>query len=69
MKKLVIFIAVMLVLYLIEQELTLTTTAAVTQGPDVYNHHSHLFYEISQWIEWRVIYVFDVIIRVVGSWF
>lgn len=68
-KKLMIFIMVMLVIYLLEQELTMTTTAAVSQGPEIYEDSSHLFYDVSQWIEWRVIYLFDVFIRVVGSWF
>ncbi len=68
-KKLALFLLVMLVIHLLDQELTVTTTAAVSQGPEIYENGSHLFYDVSQWIEWRVIYLFDVIIRVVGRWF
>lgn len=37
-----------LVIHLLEQELTVTTTAAVSQGPEVYADTSHLFYDVSQ---------------------
>jgi hypothetical protein len=68
-KKIALFLLVMLVIYLLDQELTVTTTAAVSQAPKISEASSHLFYDVSQWIEWRVIYLFDVLIRVVGSWF
>lgn len=67
-KKWIGFITVLVIIYLIDQEHILTTTAAVRQ-PTYDQQEINFFYDFSQWVEWRVIYLFDFIIRVVGGWF
>lgn len=70
MKKIIKRIGIMiLILHFINFSPVLSMSTIYQYSAGEVDHQPMFFYEISQWIEWRVIYIFDLIIRIVGKWF
>lgn len=70
MKKKIIRIGIIiLILHFISFSPVLSMSTINQHAAADVGHQPMFFYEISQWIEWRVIYIFDLIIRIVGKWF